>query len=164
MGVWTARQVWNAMAREDRESAARALWQDEQVDRAARARALVPWLAARGLRLQYVEKLSRARRAGLMAAGGVPEETAQQLVISFHLVHRRELLSSFLDTLGIPHRDGLIDGEAELEPPDRDAVARAVAAVRDANPPEHVELYLRTLTATDAHVWAAVAEQIDDPA
>lgn len=156
----TARAIWNDLPRETREQAAVALWTDGQIDRADRARALVPWLTARGLRLQYLEKLPRTRRASLMAEGGVPEETAQQLLISFHLVHRRELLGAFLDALGVAHDRGLIEGDIDLEPPDAEAVERAVRAVEGGFEPAQVELYLRTLAATDPVTWAAVAERV----
>ena len=163
MGVWSARQVWREMPRTLREQAALALWTDEQLDRTARLTALLPWLNARGLRMQYLEKLARSRRAVLMAQGGVPEETASQLLISFHLVHRRELLSAFLDTLKIPHEGGLIDTEEEIDPPDAKQVKKAIGALRKKFPEGEVELYLRTLTATDAHVFAAVAEHVEGP-
>ncbi len=160
MDSTTARAIWNGLSREIRQQAASALWSDDQIDRGDRARALVPWLAARGLRYQYLEKLPRARRATLMAEGGVPEETAQQLLISFHLVHRRDLLSAFLDALGIDHEDGLISAEADLEPATDEAVSKAVAAVEESHPEDDVALYLRTLAATDPVTWAAVVRQL----
>ncbi len=163
MGVWSARQVWREMPRPLREQAALALWSDAQLDRATRLSALMPWLSARGLRVQYLEKLPRPRRAVLMAQGGVPEETASQLLISFHLVHRRELLSAFLDRLKIPHDEGLIDTEKEVEPPDAKAVGTAIRALRKQFPDEDVDLYLRTLTATDAHLFGAVPEHVEGP-
>ena len=163
MGAWSARQIWRSLDRPTREAMALFLWEDGRLSRVERLQALTAWLTARGLRAAYLEKLPRSRRASLMAQGGVPEETASQLLMSFHLQHRRELLGSFLDALGIAHENGMIDEDVDFQAPDRDAVVRATETLREKYPGEQVDLYLRTLTSADPLTWAAVAEVIDDP-
>ncbi len=163
MGQWTARQIWKTLDRDTRATVALSLWEDERLDRHERAAALVPWMAARGVRVAYLEKLSKARRASLIAEGGIPEDTGVQLLMSFHLVHRRALLACFLDELGIEHEDGIITDGAEVEAPDAEKAAKAIGTLRERFEEEHVLLYLKTLTATDALTWAAIAETLDDP-
>ncbi len=156
MAGLTARSIWNSLPRERRARLALALWEDERLSRAERLAALAPWLAARGMRPAFLERLSRERRAELMAQGGLPEETASQVLTSWHLVHRRPLLSRFLDLLGIPHEEGVITEDVP-EPPGKERLAEAVAKLREEFPPEDVDLYLRTLCSSDAVTWAELA-------
>ncbi len=166
MAFWTARQIWKTLPKERRTEAALALWESEQVSREDRLAALMPWLTARGFRASYLEQLPRPRRAALLAEGGLPEETAMQVLSAFHLAHRRPLLARFLDLLEIPHDDGLFK-EGEGLDPDKltpEKLKSAVEAVKSEFPEEDVELYLRTLTAQDAATWAGLAELAGDPA
>jgi len=159
--VVTARQIWKSLDRERRGELALALWEDPRLDRLERNAALAPWLTARGLRASYLAKLPLQRRAALMAEGGLPEETASQVLMSFHLTHRRDLLGRFLDLLGIAHDQGVIADADEAEPPDGEKVKQAVAALRGEFPEADVDLYLRTLLSSDPVVWEAVAGEVE---
>lgn len=163
MGLWTAKQIWASLPRERREAAALALWADEHLQRGGRTAALAPWLAARGMRVEFFEKLPRARRAALLASGGVPEDTASQALMSFHLQERRPLLARFLDELGIPHDKGLIREGEHPAPPDAPRIEAAVAVLRREFAAEDVELYVRTLLATDPDTWGNLAPLAGDP-
>ncbi len=164
MSPWTAKQIWAAMAREQREAAAAALWEDTNLDRAGRLAALAPWLVARGMRPEFFDKLPRTRRAALMASGGLPEETASQALMSLHLRKRRPLLARFLDELGIPHEDGLIKEGEHPAPPSPEALEKAVAAIRAEFPAGDVDVYLRTLLATDPETWVHLGPAAGEPA
>ena len=59
--------------------------------------------------------------------------------------------------------DGLIDPDAEVEPPAAESVRSAIDSLEGAFPKANTVLYLRTLTATDPIAWSAVAELIDGP-
>ncbi|MBP7146090.1 MAG: hypothetical protein KBD01_00985 [Acidobacteria bacterium] len=164
MGLWTARQIWKSLDRERRVRSALALWDDERLSRADRLAALGPWLTARGIRASFLEQLPRPRRAELIADAGLPEDTAQQLLMSYHLVHQRPLLGAFLEALGIGHEDGVIAEGADIKPPGEQAVGQALEKIRAEYAADDVELYLRTLTMADAETWAAVAGFAGDPA
>lgn len=157
--TWTARQIWKSMTNDQRLAAAEALFSDERLDRMQRLQALAPWLVAQGMRPQFLETLPRARRAALLARGGVPEETAAQLLLSLHIVARRPLLTLFLDQLGIKHEGGLVDGEEALRP-DPAKLPQAIAAVRKEFPPADVELYFLTLLAADPDAWQGLASEV----
>jgi hypothetical protein len=163
VGVWTARQIWNGLDRETREQMAQAFWQDPRMGPAERWVTLDPWLRARGMRPAYLEKRSRPQRAALMAQGGLPEETALQVLMSFHLVERSEMLARFLDELGIEHEEGLISEDANLEDVGEERVRQAAAALKESFDEDQVELYLKTLTASDAVSWEAIAPLVPDP-
>jgi hypothetical protein len=163
---WTARQIWKTLPKERRAEAALALWENEHVSREDRLAALAPWLMARGFRASYVEQLPRPRRAALIAEGGLPEETAMQVLSAFHLAHRRPLLARFLDLLEIPHDNGLFkEGEGlDLDKLTPEKLKAAVDAVRSEFPPDDVDLYVRTLTAQDPDSWKGLAELAGEPA
>ena len=165
MAFWTARQIWKTMPKERRTEAALALWESDQVSREDRLSALMPWMTARGFRASYLEQLPRPRRAALLAEGGLPEETAMQVLSAFHLAHRRPLLARFLDLLEIPHDDGLFkEGEGlDLDKLTPEKLKAAVDAVKSEFPPDDVELYVRTLTAQDAATWEGLAGLAGDP-
>lgn len=160
--TWTARQVWKAMSREQRLQAAEALFADERLDKPSRLQALAPWMVAQGLRLQFLDSLPRARRASLLASSGLPEETAAQVLLSFHLVARRPLLARFLDLLGVKHKDGLVEEDQDMRP-DPAKLPEAILVMRREFPPEDVDVYFRTLVAADPEGWEALAEEIAPP-
>lgn len=162
MGLWTAKQVWAAMPKEVRVKAALALWEDERLERDERQQALSSWLAARGLRGSFLEKMPRPRRAELMAQGALTPDTAYQVLLSYHFAHQAQLLGKFLDALGIEHEKGLI--AHEIEPVEPEKLAQALEAIRAEFPAQDVEIYLRTLTATDPVTWKAVGDVVGDPA
>ncbi len=156
MAALTARSIWNSLPRDRRARLALSLWEDERLSREERLSVLAPWLAVRGMRPAFLERLPRERRAEQMALGGLPEETASQVLTSWHLVHQRPMLARFLDLLGISHEDGLIQEDVE-EPPSAETLAEAVAKLREEFPAEDVDLYLKTLYSSDAVTWAGLA-------
>jgi hypothetical protein len=161
MAAWTARQVWKELDAARREELARSLWDDERLDRAERLSVLEKWLSLKGTRVAKFENLPRDERVAMIAGGGVTEELARQMLTSFHLAHRRELLGAFLDGLDIAHDEGLI--EEEFDPPSRDRVEKALGALRERFDEADVDLYLKTLVVSDDETWAAVGETLPAP-
>ena len=54
----------------------------------------------------------------LTSLAGMSEIVAARLLVAFHLKHRRPMMASFLDALGIAHEDGLIaDGDLRRHQP-----------------------------------------------
>jgi len=160
---WTARLLWKTLSPEQRRQVALSLWNDRHLDRMERAQALLPWLSARGIRVTYLEKLSRDKRAETMAAGGLPEETASQALRSFHLTERRELLGKFLDLLDIPNDDGLITEDFDTADLGEEKVSAAVAGLRESFSAADVDLYIRTLVATDRETWSVLSSHAGSP-
>ncbi len=163
MALWTAKQVWLSLSRERREAAALAFWEDERLSRAARLSALGPWLTSHGMRAAFLEQLPRSRRAQMMAGGGLPEETATEVLTAYHLLRQRPLLARFLDELDLPHENGLIKDGVRPSPPTEEAASQAVEKLRAEFAAEDVDLYVRTLTAADPETWAALAPLAGDP-
>ncbi|NIM63586.1 MAG: hypothetical protein GTO30_18660, partial [Acidobacteria bacterium] len=59
----------------------------------------------------------------------IDDSLALTLLLGLHLNGRADILATFLDELGIPQQGGLIDETHELQPPEPEALQRAVAAV-----------------------------------
>jgi hypothetical protein len=67
------------------------------------------------------------------------------------------MMSAFLDALGIPHDEGLIEEDATT--PDAGKLASASAALLEQFPAEDVRLYFATLLSQDPDTWAGLAAQ-----
>lgn len=162
MAIWTAKHVWAHLDRETRETAAKALWEDTRINRQTRMAALAPWLTARGIRPAFLEQLPRTRRVQMLAEGGLPEETAFQVLMSYHLTHEKPLLSRFMDLLAIPHEDGLVKEGHELQAPNAEDLAKAVETIKGEFSEASVQIYFRTLLASDPETWEGLAPYAGD--
>ena len=91
------------------------------------------------------------RRADVLAA---------RLLVSYHLAHQRPMMAAFLDALGIPHEDGLINDELETAVAP-ETLARGVDALRAAYPDADVRLYFETLLLQDPDTWGGLSAHIE---
>ena len=149
----SATRLWKRLSREERLTAAIAFWREPP--EAIVGAALGAIVKARRMRPQAARALSEEARANALAAVLDPDESlAASLLVALHLGSRRPLLSAFLDALGLPHDNGVLqeEEEGEASPPSADATARAVAAL-SAFPRHEVETYLNTLWLQDPERW-----------
>jgi hypothetical protein len=155
--VTRASQLWRQMTDVQRRMAADAFWQQGE---AGPEHAEVVGLLSRRLnfRAKSVLALPVDRKvkytAGLAA---VSDAVAGRLLVGYHLAHQRLMMGRFLDAVGVPHTDGLIDDEAEPSV-DRGKVIPAARALREEFPDEDVALYLATLQLQDPGTWGVLAE------
>ena len=143
------------MPLEKRTQAAAAFWRDDQ---GAEQQAEAVALLARRLkfRTKSIQALAIDRRARFLAqVADVSDALASRALVAYHFENARPLMAAFLDALGIAHEDGLITHE-EVAAPESAKLAEAVQAVRNAFPPEDVDLYLRTLVALDSDTWTGL--------
>lgn len=150
-------KIWKQMPDARRLQAAEAFWNEEDgLEQQVEAIALL----ARHLkaRPKFVQGMPAERRARYLAHyPGMPDVLAARLLVSYHLAHQRSMLRTFLDALGIPHDDGLINAEVEGAV-GRDRLQAGVAALEAAFPPGDVSLYLATLLAQGPDTWGALAD------
>jgi hypothetical protein len=153
----SAVRVWRRLGREDRLAAAAAFWRDPPEILVATALGSI--IAARHLRPQAARALSEEARVQALAAILDPGEAlASSLLVALHLDQRRGLLAAFLDAVGLPHEDGLLqEDEAAVHPPLSEDTARAgVQALASRFPLDQVRTYLNTLWLQDPERWAAL--------
>ena len=155
----TVRKLWKALTAEERALGISAALDDDangwvkSTTRAAVASAL-------RFRPQTVATWPRAKLVS--EAARLPLDDVQLIsafLIDLHLGHRRPMMASFLDSLGIPNDEGRIDSESTEVPPQDEAKVAAAATALDAKfPPDEVATYFLTLLLQDAVVWAGLEE------
>jgi hypothetical protein len=150
-------QLWKHMSAERRMQAADAFWRDENAA-AEQGEALATIAQRIKFRPKSVLSLPVERKSRyLLGLPGVSELVAARLLVSYHIAHQRPMMAAFLDTLGIPHEDGLIN-EDDLKAPDPEAVRNAARDLAAKFPAEDVALYLSTLTWQDPESWGVLAD------
>jgi len=149
-------QLWRTLSTERKLEAADAFWQDENAA-AEQAEAIATIAQRIKFRLKSVQALPREKKSRhLTSLAGVSEIVAARLLVAFHLHHKRPMMASFLDALGIQHEDGLI-ADGDLEPPSPERLAEAARTLGGSYPPEDVALYLATLIWQDPDTWGPLA-------
>jgi hypothetical protein len=154
----TAVRVWKSLTRDERSAAAATFW--EEPPQEVTGAALGAIVRARHMRPQVARSMSAEERA--VALAGVPdpgELVASSLLVALHLGHRREMLTTFLDALGLPHQEGILadDDAAGSEPLGAEKLQAGMAALRAKFDDHQVETYLNTLWLQDPERWGAVA-------
>jgi hypothetical protein len=154
-----ASQLWKLMTEEQRRRAAEAFWQEGE---AGAEHAEVVGLLSRRLnfRVKSVLALPLDKKAKYTAGlAAVSDAVAGRLLVTFHLVHQRAMMGTFLDAVGINHDNGLIADDAQ---PNLDAekLPEGVKALREQYPVEDVDLYLHTLRLQDHATWGGLGEYL----
>jgi len=147
-------RLWGTLDPETRTVAARALYDPDWEDVAARMEAEMAIATAVRFRREAVRRMPLEKRVRYLANAVRPEESlAGALLRALHLGARSEMLGRFLDSLGIPQQNGVIESDDGLEPPARPALEQAAASLRESYPAADVELYLATLLAFEPEFW-----------
>ncbi len=121
--------------------------------------------AAAALRVRpvFLEKKPRAQRhQELISLLGRPrmDETAANLLRGWLVKSQNAMLGDFLDALGIPHKQGVVEEFPESVPDDR--LHAAVEKLLAAYPREKVALYLNAIQATSGARWANLEKMLQE--
>jgi hypothetical protein len=139
------------MTADQRLRAARAFWAEEQSGD-DQIRAVLFIAQQKKFRPKFVVGLDDERKAKHFASVlALPDGLAARALVVYHLAEEREMMSAFLDALGIAHENGLIQDEAVK--PDPEKLGLAVARLRERFPADSVALYLDTLRCQDPDTW-----------
>jgi hypothetical protein len=147
--------VWDIMTDEERRAAAAALW--ENADRESRMLVEVALAKELKFRSHSVARLSADRVVGRLVrlAEEIPENVLFQFLFHLHMAERRGLLSGFLDAVGLPHQEGVLDLPEDFDGPDEAAVTRAASELVAGRGHEAL-VYLATLKVADSDFWSGV--------
>lgn len=158
----TIRKLWKALSPEERALGINAALDDDPegwVKTSTRGAVA----AALRFRPQTVATWPRAKLVS--EAVRLPLDNAQLLsafLVDLHLGHRRPMMASFLDSLGIPNDEGRIDSEkTEVPPQDEAKVEAAANALAAKFPPDEVVTYFLTLLLQDASVWTGLVKYLE---
>ena len=154
----TPSRLWKKMTPDRRLRAARAFWLDDQSTN-DQVQAVMLISQQRHFRPKTIVALDVDRKAKQLASlPSVPDTIAARALVGYHLAEQRPMMGQFLDVLGIPHEEGLIQDDATK--PDPDKMKAAVEALESKFPAEDVSLYLQTLVCQDPETWGGLAELI----
>jgi hypothetical protein len=150
----TIRKLWKALTPEERAlGITTALDDDENGWVKSTTRGAVA--GALRFRPQTVATWPRAKLVS--EAARLPLDDVQLLsayLVDLHLGHRRPMMASFLDSLGIPNDEGRIDSErTEVKPQDEAKVIAAAGDLVTKFPADEVATYFLTLLLQDGEVW-----------
>jgi len=144
------------MPPEQRLRAARAFWLDDESTN-DQVQAVMLISQQKHFRPKTIVSLDIDRKAKHLASlPSVPDTIAARALIGYHLAEQRPMMGEFLDALGIPHEEGLIQDEAPK--PDPGKMKAAVESLAGKFPPEDVSLYLNTLVCQDPETWNGLTE------
>lgn len=152
-----ASHLWKQMTEGQRLRAAEAFWSEGETG-AEHAEAVGLLSRRLNFRAKSVLALPVDKKAKYTASlVGVSDAVAARLLVTYHLTYQRQMMSAFLDALGIAHENGLIADDAQPTV-DPDTLPGAVQILRDQYPPEDVAIYFATLRLQDPHAWAGLTD------
>jgi hypothetical protein len=152
----SAQRLWKRLCPADRQAAANHLFAEPTPEAVAGAFGAIA--RTRRMRPQAVRAMAPEAQARAIASILDPGEAlSASLLVALHLGERRPLLRAFLDAMKLPHEDGILKDEADVEPaPTAPALGAGVKALASF-PKDHVTTYLNTLYLQDPERWSALA-------
>ncbi|MCK5379247.1 MAG: hypothetical protein KAJ78_07575 [Acidobacteria bacterium] len=153
--------VWDLMTDDERRLAAQALWRD--ADREARS--VVETALAKELkfRTHALRKLPAEKLAARLVrmAPEMPDTLLFQFLFYLHMGERRALMVEFLDAVGVPHDDGVLNLPEDAEPPAKNKVEKAGRDLLKAHDHEAL-VYLATLRVADKQLWGGLEPVLEE--
>jgi hypothetical protein len=150
-------KLWRRLPLERRVDAAGLFWDDEHTaDQQVEAVASIA--THMKFRPRSILGLAPEKRAKYLAQlPTISDAIAARALVNYHLERQRPMMGAFLDLLGIPHENGLIN-EENVAKPTIEKVREAAAELSSKYPPEDVSLYLATLVSQDPETWEGLIE------
>ncbi len=150
--------VWDLLNDDEKKAAAAATWRN--ADHQSRRALEIALAKELKFRPKSVGHLPAEKVSGRLVhlAKDLPDTAIFEFLFHLHLDDRKPLLIEFLDDVGLPHEDGVLDLPDDAEAPDAAKVAEAAERLVGAHGHEAI-VYLGTLKIADKDFWAGV-EQI----
>ena len=128
-------RLWRRMPLERRVEAAGLFWADEHsADQQVEAVGAIA--SQMKFRARTVVSLPDEKKARYLATlPNVSDTVAARALVNYHLERQRPMMASFLDSLGIPHENGLITEETVTKK-DADTLRTAAAELASKFPPD----------------------------
>lgn len=159
----TIRKLWKALTPEERVLGITAALDD---DNDGWVKNTTRGAVAGALRFRPQTVATWPRPKLVSEAARLPLDNVQLLsafLVDLHLGHRRAMMASFLDSLGIPNDEGRIDSEkTEVAPQDEAQLSAAANMLATKFPPDEVATYFLTLLLQDAGVWNGLASWLEE--
>ncbi len=154
----TVADLWSALTADERRRAVALSLKGDRDARRALATLLRKTPRYRAFRPTAFNSWSAEQYAdALKAPGLLTPDVMQAALIALHVEDRAAMLGGFLDSLGIPHTNGLITDTIEELPVDDARLARAADDLAARFPADEVTLYFLTLMVLDPKLWGRLA-------
>jgi hypothetical protein len=158
----TIRKLWKALTPEERALGINAALDDDN-DGWVKSTTRGAVAGALRFRPQTVGTWPRAKLVS--EAVRLPIDNVQLLsayIVDLHLGHRRPMMASFLDSLGIPNDQGRIDSETtQVELQDEARLDAAAGSLAAKFPIDEVVTYFLTLLLQDGGVWKGLETYLE---
>ena len=153
-------KLWRRLPLERRIDAAGLFWDDEHsADQQMEAVASIA--THMKFRPRSVVGLAPDKRAKYLAQlPTISDAIAARALVNYHLERQRPMMGTFLDLLGIPHENGLINDDHEVKP-DAATVTKAAGELATKYPADEVSLYFATLVSQDPETWKALIDVVE---
>lgn len=109
-------------------------------------------MKARPVFLQRMPPEKRAQAVRRALARVAANDLAEEVLAVYFLECRQELLTSWLDTVGLAHDEGTLEEDAPAQPPAA-KLRESVQAFREGDDPDQRELLLQAFAAQSAIDW-----------
>ena len=150
-------RLWRRLPLDKRLDAASLFSEDEHSDE-QQMEAVGAIATQMKFRPRSVIGLPPERRAKYLAQlPTVSDAIAARALVSYHLERQRPMMAAFLDSLGIPHENGLITEDAVAKP-DAEKLKTAAEDLATKFDPSDVSVYLSTLVSQDPETWGGLAD------
>ncbi len=161
--MWTARSIIKQLAGDLRRPILAAFWRHAEAD--SRQVAISELARSLSYRPQKLRQAPAEKKAGLLATRlNTPEyEQIFEMALMLFFTHeRKEMLAAFLDAWGIPHQDGTIEDDADVQAPTVESVRGVAESQSTAFSEQEVDLYLATAGLLMGEEWAAATWPVLD--
>ena len=156
----SATRIWKRLGRDDRLAAARHFFAQPPAESYGSAIAAI--VSARHARPQVVRSMPPEEQARALASvNDLGEAVASSLLVALHLGERRAMLAAFLDAAGVPHQDGILNDEGDMEPLSEEAARAGMQALLRQFTREQVEVYFNTLWLQDPVRWRVLQRAME---
>ena len=158
----TPMEVWQSLDQETQLQAGIALFKHDWNDTSTKRDAIRAIAMSIRFREVAVQKMPLEKRAKyLITRVPLDDGFVSTLLMAFHMVARRPLLTEFLDRIGVQHADGLIDDSVKFPTLGPELIETATAKLREGHPDDQVDLYLVSLLAMDDDWWGALRPHLE---
>lgn len=149
-------RVWRQLPNEIRIAACRVFWAESK---GAEKQFLFATLAkAKNLREVFVRKSPTERLVNWTAATlSLPDQMVDDLLKQYLLHEHRAVIVTFLDSLNVPHSEGIIEEQFDLTTLPNERVQEAARSLLASADRAGSELYLKYLV-LQAGPWAGIEE------
>jgi hypothetical protein len=146
--------IWNLMGEERRLAAAKSFWESSEQKGAQRQveQVLAQRLHARPV---FVKRLTAEKKAGYLARDmATMPYLWDAVMISYHFAAHQQMLTDFLDAIGIPNDRGHYEAGDKVSPPTAEALEQGVKTLLEKYDRTDVLVYLGAAVTQDDVFWA----------